>query len=242
MKKIILEPIFIFLGVLGSLWVDGYREQLNKKEELDNSIITLSNEIRSNINYSKEHISQLKNMLNLTEFLLNNYSTYDVNQVREIHDNSPFVHRFSEKNKVVYVREHSDFTDKKYFYWTNAWEPDDVFFTSLLNSGELLKIKNETLVNEIESIYTKQEERISGTFALRNSIANQMIRWDLKKSIAQKTYKNPLYWSRDNELNVLLKWRKIYIEESITAVKDYIKSLKNVIEIINYDYQSVNDL
>lgn len=69
-----------------------------------------------------------------------------------------------------------------------------------------------------------------------------MIRWDLKKSIAQKTYKNPLYWSRDNELNVLLKWRKIYIEESITAVKDYIKSLKNVIEIINYDYQSINDL
>ena len=107
-----------------------------------------------------------------------------MNQVREIHDNSPFIHRFSKKNKVVYVREHSDFTDKKYFYWTNAWEPDDVFFTSLLNSGELLKIKNETLINEIESIYTKQEERISGTFAARNSLANQMIQWDLKKSIA----------------------------------------------------------
>ena len=45
MKKLIAEPIFIFLSVLGSLWVDGYREELNEKEELNNSIITLSNAI-----------------------------------------------------------------------------------------------------------------------------------------------------------------------------------------------------
>jgi len=58
MKKLIAEPIFIFLSVLGSLWVDGYREELNEKEELNNSIITLSNEIESNLDYSKEHLFQ----------------------------------------------------------------------------------------------------------------------------------------------------------------------------------------
>lgn len=66
MRKIFAESIFIFLSVLGSLWVDGYREQLNEKEELNESVITLSNEISSNIIYSKEHLFQLKNMLHMT--------------------------------------------------------------------------------------------------------------------------------------------------------------------------------
>ena len=62
MRKLIAEPIFIFLGVLGSLWVDGYSDELKEKKELNNSIITLSNEILKNIDYTKEHIYQVKNL------------------------------------------------------------------------------------------------------------------------------------------------------------------------------------
>ena len=240
MKKLIAEPIFIFLSVLGSLWVDGYREELNEKEELNNSIITLSNEIESNLDYSKEHLFQLKNMLYLTEYLLDNFMTYDKNQIRKIHENNPFIHRFSEKNKVVYTKKISDWSDKNYIYWANAWEPDNIFFTSLLNSGELLKIKNKLLISEIESIYTKQEERISGTYALRSSISEKIIQWEIKKSINQKHNKNPIYSSRDKELNVLLNWRKGLIEQSIRAVEDYILSLNNVVKIISNEYKKID--
>ena len=43
-----------------------------------------------------------------------------------------------------------------------AWEPADIFFKSMLNSGKLLDIENDKLRVEIESIYTKHEERVNG--------------------------------------------------------------------------------
>ena len=51
MRKLISEPIFIFLSILGSLWVDGYTDELKEKEGLNDSIITLSKEISKNIEY-----------------------------------------------------------------------------------------------------------------------------------------------------------------------------------------------
>ena len=62
MRKLIAEPIFIFLSVLASLWVDGYADEIKEKDELNDSIITLSNEILKNIEYTKEHIYQVKNL------------------------------------------------------------------------------------------------------------------------------------------------------------------------------------
>ena len=49
MRKLIAEPIFIFLSILGSLWVDGYTDELKEKEGLNDSIITLSKEISKNM-------------------------------------------------------------------------------------------------------------------------------------------------------------------------------------------------
>ena len=238
MRKIFAESIFIFLSVLASLWVDGYREQLNEKEELNESVITLSNEISSNIIYSKEHLFQLKNMLYMTEYILDNFQDLKVEDLRSIHDNNPFIHRFSENNQVEYSKKHSSFTDKNFFYWTNAWEPDNIFFISLLNSGELLKIKNESLIREIESIYTKQQERISGMAGLRNSITQQLLNWELRKSLESKK-SNPLYTSRDRELYLQMQWRAGFVEESIKSVEDYIQSLNKVVEIISNEYKSI---
>ena len=240
MRKLIAEPIFIFFSVLGSLWVNGYSDDLKKKEELNNSIITLSNEISSNIDYSKEHMFQLKNMLYITNYILDNFDTYNVDELRGIHDNNPFIHRFSQENEVLYIKKYSDFNDKNYFYWSNAWEPDNIFFKSLLNSGELLKIKNKDLTSEIESIYTKQEERISGTFELRNSVTLQMLQWDLKKSLTLKGNQNPLFSSRDKELKLLLKWRKDFLEQSIQSLEDYIFSLNKVVEVISNQYKTID--
>jgi len=55
---------------------------LKEKQEFNTSIITLSNEISSNSDYSKEHIYQ-KNTLYMTNYILENYNTYmlDVTQL-----------------------------------------------------------------------------------------------------------------------------------------------------------------
>lgn len=74
--------LFYFLSVLGSLWVEDYRNELKEKEELNTSMINLSNEISSKSDYSKEHIYQ-KKTLYMTNYILENYNTYmlDVTQL-----------------------------------------------------------------------------------------------------------------------------------------------------------------
>ena len=74
MRKLLAEPIFIFLSVLGSLWVDSYTDELKEKKELNESIITLSNEISKNVDYTKEHLYQVKNLKYMTDVILEDYS------------------------------------------------------------------------------------------------------------------------------------------------------------------------
>lgn len=240
MRKLIAEPVFIFLSVLGSLWVNGYSDDLKETDELNNSILTLSNEISSNIKYSKEHLYQLKNMRYLTQYVIDNFDTYKKEDLRIIHNNNPFAHRFSEENEVIYEKQNSDFNDKIYFLWTNAWEPDNIFFTSLLNSGQLLKIKNINLVNEIESIYTKQEERLEGLFIMRSTFGNKLIEWDFNRSIKNGSNKNPFFYHKDKELMELMKWRKDILDQSIEGLDDYIFSLNKVVEIISNQYKTID--
>jgi hypothetical protein len=239
MKKLIAESIFIFASILGSLWVDGYRENFNEETELNNSIITLANEIESNIEYSKEHLFQLENMLFMTEYMLDNFKTYTIKDLRAVHDNNPFVHRFSSENKVIYIKKYYSFIDRNFFLWSNAWEPDNIFFKSLLNSGELLKIKDKLLIKEIESIYTKQEERVSGFYNLRNTITQSTFAWYVEKSMNQQKTNSPFVNERDRELEVNLELRRGLITESIKSVQDYISSLNEVVKIISNNYKKV---
>ena len=141
-------------------------------------------------------------------------------------DNNPFVHRFSSQNKVIYIKKYYSFIDRNFFLWSNALEPDNIFFKSLLNSGELLKIKDKLLIKEIESIYTKQEERVSGFYNLRNTITQSTFAWYVEKSMNQQKTNSPFVNERDRELEVNLELRRGLITESIKSVQDYIRTNK----------------
>jgi hypothetical protein len=41
MKKLIAEPIFIFLSVLASLWIDGYSAELNPQVNKHSILLVL---------------------------------------------------------------------------------------------------------------------------------------------------------------------------------------------------------
>ena len=63
MRKLFIEGFVIFASILASFWVDNYRQKNEEKAILNDSIITLGNEITKNIEYTKEHIYQVKNLL-----------------------------------------------------------------------------------------------------------------------------------------------------------------------------------
>ena len=56
MRKLFIEGLVIFVSILASLSVDNMRETNEEKEILNEAVITLGDEINSNINLSLIHI------------------------------------------------------------------------------------------------------------------------------------------------------------------------------------------
>ena len=88
-----------------------------------------------------------------------------------------------------------------------AWEPADIFFKSMLNSGKLLEIENDKLRTEIESIYTRHEERVNGMTngTIKNS--NKIGDWFFKKRSRYNKdidYGDIFLMERDQKLKNLL--------------------------------------
>ena len=142
MRKLLLDGFVIFLSVFASFSIDNYRDSLIEKEILNESVITLGDEISSNILYTKEHIQQLKNIRYLTSQVIENFKSIDAKSVFIMHDSNPYIHDFTIDGQIIYVKKYEENSINQILTWTNAWEPEIVFFQSMLNSGKLLEIKN----------------------------------------------------------------------------------------------------
>ena len=158
MKKYLAEGVVIFASIFASFSVENLRQNSIEKEILNDAVITLGDEIESNIEYTKEHLKQVKNMHYVMQRVFNDFENITLNDIYNLHDNNPYIYRIIENGNIEYNKQYNN----NYYVltWWNAWEPEDVFFQSMLYSGKLLEIKNKKLRKEIESIYTKQEERI----------------------------------------------------------------------------------
>ena len=68
MKSVALKSFFYFISIVASFQIDGYRDHLAELDELDKAVITLGEEIYSNIDYAKEHLQQVKKDLHVRLF------------------------------------------------------------------------------------------------------------------------------------------------------------------------------
>ena len=59
MRKFLIDGAAIFFSILASFSVENYREDLEKKSILNDSVITLGEEISNNVEYTKEHLKQM---------------------------------------------------------------------------------------------------------------------------------------------------------------------------------------
>ena len=146
MKKYLAEGLVIFASIFASFSVENIRQDSIDKDILNEAVITLGDEIESNIDYTKEHLKQVENMLYLTNELLNRYDEIKLTNLYEIHSNNPFIYNIINNGELEYIKKYNDQYNIM-SYW-NAWEPEDVFFQSMLYSGKLLEIKNKKLRKE----------------------------------------------------------------------------------------------
>ena len=244
MRKLLIEGVVIFTSIIASFWVDNYREKNEEKAILTDSIITLGNEISMNIEYTKEHIYQVKNLKYMTDVILDNYYELTLEKLKRTHDNNPFFHSIDINGKTTYVKQYdNDGSIAWMFRGFLAWEPADIFFKSMLNSGKLLDIENDKLRVEIESIYTKHEERVNGLTNGTKAYSDQIGKWfETKRNKYNSDIDLGIVFlkERDQNLKNLLKDKNAILEARLVDLEFYLQSLQNVLSIISSEYKSVN--
>ena len=241
MKKYLAEGLVIFASIFASFSVENIRQDSIEKDILNEAVITLGDEIESNIEYTKEHLKQVENMLYLTNELLNRYEEINLTNLYEIHSNNPFIYNIINNGELEYVKKYNDQYNIM-SYW-NAWEPEDVFFQSMLYSGKLLEIKNKKLRKEIESIYTKHEERVSGMTNYTRNNSDKIMSWfeDGKNNFDRDILNEELFNSfKDQKLKNLLKFRSNILTGRVDDLENYLQALNNVVLLISSEYKKLD--
>ncbi len=241
MKKYLVEGLVIFGSIFASFSVENIRQNSIEKEILNEAVITLGDEIESNIEYTKEHLKQVENMLYLTNELLNRFEEINLTNLYEIHSNNPFIYNIINNGELEYVKKYNDQYNIM-SYW-NAWEPEDVFFQSMLYSGKLLEIKNKKLRKEIESIYTKHEERVSGLTNYTRNNSDEIMSWfeDGKNNFDRDILNEELFNSfKDQKLKNLLKFRSNILTGRVNDLENYLQALNNVVLLISSEYKKLD--
>ena len=240
MKKYLAEGIVIFASIFASFSVENLRQNSIEKEELNDAVITLGDEIISNIDYTKEHLKQVKNMLYLTNQVINEFSTISLKDAYQIHTENPYIFSIIENGEIEYNKKYQN--NYFVFGWWNPWEPVDIFFQSMLYTGKLLEIKNKKLRNEIESIYTKQEERVSGMAGMTKEISADITAWfeSEKNNFDYDITNSDLFDNHKNQkLKNLLKTRQSNLESRVVDIDNYLQALNNVILLISTEYKKL---
>tara|TARA_B110000003_G_scaffold254473_1_gene270485 strand:+ start:284 stop:1009 length:726 start_codon:yes stop_codon:yes gene_type:complete len=241
MRKLIAEGFVIFTSIIASFSVENYRESNEEKEILNDAVITLGDEIDSNILYTKEHLKQVRNMLYVTKETVDNFDNINLDEIFRIHSNNPYMHSIIENGEIEYIKKYQE--SYMIFVWSNAWEPENIFFKSMLNSGKLLEIKNKKLRREIESIYTKQEERVSGMAKLTGDVSANLILWfDNKQDSFNKdiTITKVFNDHKNQKLKNILSRRKTNLEYRVKDIENYLQALQNVVLLISTEYKKLD--
>ena len=237
MKKLVAEGLVIFTSIFASFSVENYRESSEEKELINDAVITLGDEISSNIEYTKEHLKQVENMHYVASEVVDNFDDIELQDVFQMHSDNPYIYSIIENGELEYT--------KKYFVfaWWNAWEPENVFFQSMLYSGKLLEIKNKKLRREIESIYTKQEERVNGMSLISKEISKEIGNWFIEEQNKYDRDVSISYLFKNNKnqkLKNVLARRESNLNGRKQDLENYLQALQNVVLLISTEYKKLD--
>ena len=241
MKKYLAEGLVIFASIFASFSVENIRQNSIEKEILNEAVITLGDEIESNIKYTKEHLKQVKNFHYVMESIYNDFENISMNDIYNLHSNNPYIYNIVENGNIEYNLQYND--SYFVFAWWNAWEPEDVFFQSMLYSGKLLEIKNKKLRKEIESIYTKQEERVNGMALLTKEVTENIADWfEFEKNKFDKDVSNTEIFNnyKNQKLKNLINRNRNLLSARVNDIENYLQALNNVVLLISSEYKQLD--
>lgn len=241
--KYFFETIAIFIGILLSFSVDRCTRENQEIEDTKKSVLTLVKEIENNIKYCENHLFQLENMQtinkNITSSIKNNLKK---NKLIELHNSYPFGHSYDINGNLIYWNKEENY-DNIYQWmitWWNTFAPEDIYFKSLVNSGNLVLIDDYEVSREIEAVYTTRKERVIVNLTLLKENSDKIRSWaEEKRNKSKEMVSREFVFNemQDLKLRNLLNDRNYHIGLRVMSLKNYIKSLKNLKELIEKNYK-----
>lgn len=231
--KYSIEFLVIVFGVLISFNIQIWYEEKKEIKEINDSILTLVDEIESNIFYSEEHLLQLRNMKTVNNLILDNYSNVSKNILMEWHNMYPFGHSYLKNGELRYWTSSEDY-ENLYLWmitWWNTFAQNEIYFNTLMSSGLLLNINDPMIREEIESVYITKKKRVEVNELLLKGVSDKIFKWveDQRDRSEKYITREEIFESKlDNQLFNLLEDRAHRIELRIMSLENYIESLKSL--------------
>ena len=213
MKTNFFSAIAIFFSIIGSFSVERYIQKIKLNE--DNTVLSKNvlYELEQNY-YSLLTIrAELKSVVDVTDSILVNWNVIDSKKVKQYY----FQNQYALRDDMKTILASRPFFNSKKMY-----------FTSLINSGLILKIENEELRNDLEEIYHvltfKYEYGAGNSEKITNWFNSKMIK---NKTMNQEKVFNENY---DFELYKYLSDRRRTEVGRLYGIENTTEKLKKVIE------------
>ena len=213
MKANFFSAIAIFFSIIGSFSVERYIQKIKLNE--DNTVLSKNvlYELEQNY-YSLLTIrAELKSVVDVTDSILVNWNVIDSKKVKKYY----FQNQYALRDDMKTILASRPFFNSKKMY-----------FTSLINSGLILKIENEELRNDLEEIYHvltfKYEYGAGNSEKITNWFNSKMIK---NKTMNQEKVFNENY---DFELYKYLSDRRRTEVGRLYGIENTTEKLKKVIE------------
>lgn len=242
-SKYIFETLAIFFGIILSFSVDRCTRSNLEIEEIKKSVFTLIKEIDNNIIYCESHLKQLENMQKVN-FIITSDLSNNLRKIKliELHDNYLFGHSYDINGNLNYWNQEENYNNiyQWMITWWNTFSPEDIYFQSLINSGNLVLIDDHDVSREIEAVYTTRMERVKVNLSLLKENSDKIRTWAEEKRNSSKSYIDREYVFnnlQDLKLKNLLNDRNYFIGLRVMSLENYIKSLKNLKNLIEKKYE-----
>ena len=243
LSKYIFETLAIFLGIILSFSVDRCTRSNLEIEEIKKSVFTLIKEIDNNIIYCENHLIQLENMQKVNFIITSDLSNnLKKTKLIDLHDNYLFGHSYDINGNLNYWNQEENYNNiyQWMIIWWNTFSQEDIYFQSLINSGNLVLIDDHDVSREIEAVYTTRMNRVKVNLSLLKENSDKIRLWAEDKRNNSKSYVDREYVFnnlQDLELKNLLNDRNYFIGLRVMSLKNYIKSLRNLKILIESKYK-----
>ena len=243
LSKYIFETLAIFLGIILSFSVDRCTRSNLEIEEIKKSVFTLIKEIDNNIIYCENHLIQLENMQKVNFIITSDLSNnLKKTKLIDLHNNYLFGHSYDINGNLNYWNQEENYNNiyQWMITWWNTFSQEDIYFQSLINSGNLVLIDDHDVSREIEAVYTTRMNRVKVNLSLLKENSDKIRLWAEDKRNNSKSYVDREYVFnnlQDLELKNLLNDRNYFIGLRVMSLKNYIKSLRNLKILIESKYK-----